>query len=162
VNYQVVFDIADVGYKNWTGPAFGLIFVAIGILLVANRKNLPGQWSNYPLASSAFAFFWLGFSVFVTLTMFYVSYTDYSSLSSARSAGQARIVHGPVRDFVPMPVTGHAMERFCVTDECFEYSDYVATAGFNNTSSHGGPIKEGLQVRVTYVGNSIIRLEVAR
>jgi len=54
------------------------------------------------------------------------------------------------------------MERFCVSGVCFAYSDFVITSGFNNTSSHGGPIREGLPVRVTYVGDMIVKLEVAR
>ena len=60
-----------------------------------------------------------------------------------------------------MPVSGHAMEHFCVRQACFEYSDFVITAGFNNTASYGGPIRDGLPVRVTYVGNAIAKLEVA-
>jgi hypothetical protein len=65
-----------------------------------------------------------------------------------------------VTGFMPMPVTGHAMEHFCVSGACFSYSDYVVTAGFNRTSSRGGPIREGLPVRVTYLGNTILKLEV--
>jgi len=72
------------------------------------------------------------------------------------------VVEGTVSRFVPMPVTGHAMERFCVHDTCFEYSDFVITSGFNNTSSHGGPIREGLPVRVTFVGNKIVKLEITK
>ncbi|MBV9128726.1 MAG: hypothetical protein JO117_11650 [Verrucomicrobia bacterium] len=61
-----------------------------------------------------------------------------------------------------MPYTGHQMEWFVVDGRRFEYSDYVIVPGFNNTASHGGPIRQGLQVRVHYVGNNIARLEVAR
>ncbi len=61
-----------------------------------------------------------------------------------------------------MPYAGHTKERFCVEDKCFTYSDFVPTIGFNNTSSHGGPIKAGMPVRVTFVGNTIIKLEVGR
>jgi hypothetical protein len=43
----------------------------------------------------------------------------------------------------------------------FCYSDYEVTAGFNNSASHGGPIREGLPVRVSYIGNTIVRLEVS-
>ncbi|WP_321797617.1 hypothetical protein [Burkholderia sp. BCC1988] len=63
--------------------------------------------------------------------------------------------------FEPMPYGGHAMERFCVGQVCFSYSDYVVTGGFNNTASHGGPIRAGLPVRVSYVDGLIVKLEVA-
>jgi hypothetical protein len=46
----------------------------------------------------------------------------------------------------------------------FAYSDYVVTPGFNNTSSHGGPMREGLYVRIHYTGSvtgvAIVKLEV--
>jgi hypothetical protein len=61
-----------------------------------------------------------------------------------------------------MPITGHSMESFVVRGVRFEYSDNVSTAGFNNTTSHGGPIREGLPVRVWYRGNEILRLDVAK
>jgi hypothetical protein len=90
------------------------------------------------------------------------TYLEYSSLTAAKETGRVKVVEGTVTNFKPMPVTGHAMERFCVRDACFEYSDYVITGGFNNTTSQGGPIKEGLPVRVMYVRNAIVKLEVAR
>jgi hypothetical protein len=61
-----------------------------------------------------------------------------------------------------MPVTGHAMESFEVAGHCYSYSDYVVVAGFNNTQSHGGPIRNGLRVRIADIDGQIARLEVAR
>jgi hypothetical protein len=76
------------------------------------------------------------------------------------------VVTGIVRDFVPMPFEGHADERFCVEAVCFHYSDYEQNGGFNHTSSHGGPIEEGLPVRVTYAAspstNVILKLEIQK
>lgn len=162
MNYRVVFDIASAGYKSWTFPAFGLMFIAVGIVLVLARKNLPGAWARRPWSSAAFSFFFLGFAVLWTLISFVSTYRDYSSLVEAEHSGHVQVAEGRVSNFHPMPVTGHAMERFCVGANCFSYSDYVITGGFNNTSSHGGPIKEGLPVKVTFVGNSIIKLEVGQ
>ena len=160
--YQTIFDITTAGYKSWSSPAFGLIFVGVGIALVLMRKSLPGSWQSHPRASSAFAFFFFGFAVLWTLVSFGSTYRDYQAQVSAIEHGSAKVIEGSVSNFQPMPVTGHAMERFCVQGTCFAYSDYVITAGFNNTSSHGGPIREGLPVRVTYVGCSIVKLEVAK
>jgi len=76
------------------------------------------------------------------------------------------VITGIVADFVPMPFEGHADERFCVDTVCFHYSDYQHTGGFNHTSSHGGPITEGLPVRVTYApspgANVILKLEIQK
>ena len=161
MHYRTVFDIAAAGYKSWSFPAFGLAFIALGIVFVLNRRNIPGWWSKHPAASKAFAFFFLGFSVLWTLVSFLATHGDYAALAKARTAPGLQVVEGVVTNFKPMPPTGHAMEKFCVSGTCFEYSDFIVTAGFNNTSSHGGPIREGLQVRVAHVGNAIVKLEVA-
>jgi hypothetical protein len=162
MEYQTIFDVTTAGYRNWDFSAFGIPFVAIGALLVTKRRSLPGWWGDRPRASSAFAYFFLVFSLLWTLIAFVSTYSDYSSLAQAVKSNSATVTEGIVHDFKPMPVTGHSMERFCVSDRCFSYSDFNVTAGFNNTSSHGGPIREGLVVRVTHVRGSIAKLEVAK
>ena len=162
MEYRTVFDIATAGYKSWHFPAFGLIFIVVGVLLIANRKNLPGWWGKNPKAANAFAFYFLGFALLWTGGAFVSTYGQYASLARAIDNKSARVVEGIVTNFRPMPYAGHAMEKFCVASTCFEYSDYIIAAGFNNAASHGGPIHDGLPVRVTYVGNSILKLEVAK
>jgi hypothetical protein len=154
MDYQTVFDVTEAGFKSWTFPAFGLVFVAIGILLIAVRARLSTQrW---------FPFLFLGFAVVWTATTALSTYNEYRMVREVTEGGKALVVEGKVSNFVPMPKAGHAMERFCVSSVCFAYSDFEITSGFNNTISHGGPIREGLPVRVTYVGGMIVKLEVAR
>lgn len=160
--YQTVFDVTSIGYKSWPFPAFGLIFVVLGILLCLSKRIRPGWWRTHRRIRSALAYFYLGFATLWTLGAFTLTYIDYWHIIKAVHEGSATVVEGPVTNFKPMPATGHRMERFCVQQACFEYSDFVITAGFNNTSSHGGPIREGLPVRVTFVGKEIAKLEVAR
>ena len=69
------------------------------------------------------------------------------------------MVEGWVENFVSIP---HKTERFSVCGASFSYSNYGVTAGFNNTNSYGGPIREGMWVRIAHVGNRIARLETAR
>ncbi len=162
MDYRVAFDITAAGYKSWPFPAGGVIFIAVGAGLVAARKYLPGRFGKRPVAAKIFTSGFLGFAVLWTFSSFLVTYREYSAASSAAHEDRARVVEGVVTHFIPMPGTGHAMESFCVSDACFNYSDYVMTAGFNTTSSHGGPIREGLPVRVTYIGNIILKLEVPK
>jgi hypothetical protein len=72
------------------------------------------------------------------------------------------VVEGVVHDFVPMPFDGHPHESFEVAGHSYEYSDFEVTQGFNNTQSHGGPMRDGLRVRIADVGGRIARLEIAR
>jgi len=160
MEYRTVFDAANVGF-NWTPIAFGVGFVAVGSMLVAIRNiPPPPSWRTSPRFNRWFSYFFLAFASLWTILVTYLTYSRYSEIQSAVAAGKFNVVSGAVTDFKPMPYTGHAMERFCVERVCFEYSDYVETPGFHNAASHGGPIRVGLPVRVSYVGNTIVRLEV--
>ena len=90
-----------------------------------------------------------------------VSYRDYREMVQRLNAGNYTVVEGRVQQFDPMPWGGHKNETFVVDDHFYSYSDYQVTAGFNRTSSHGGPIRQGLHVRIADVDGVIGRLEVA-
>ncbi len=77
------------------------------------------------------------------------------------------IVEGTVENFHAMPLTGHDFDTFTVKNKTFKYSDYFITEYFNQTASHGGPIKEnGQQVRLSYVTfnneNQIVKIEMPK
>jgi hypothetical protein len=158
MNYKVVFDITESGYRGGSFAAFGFLFIALGVAFVAARHQIMPKWPRK--AQSLFAFFFLGFAIFWTIFAFATTYADYRSSLNARLNGTATVTEGIVSDFIPMPESGHADEKFTVNGETFSYSDYVVTAGFNKTKSHGGPIDVGKQVRVTHVGNVIVKLEM--
>lgn len=156
MNYEVVFDVGAAGYRHAWVPAVGVLFVAIalGLLVVSWRwRDRAVAWFALALLIGAGLWTWSAREA---------TRGDYEVLAAALRSGGVAVVEGRVEHFVPMPATGHALEHFCVGSQCFSYSDYVLTAGFNRTASHGGPIREGLRVRVTYLGNQIARLEVAR
>jgi hypothetical protein len=86
---------------------------------------------------------------------------QYMQCKEWLKTGNYKVVEGIVKNFHPMPWTGHDSERFSVNGVRFEYSDFdLSKGGFNNTSSHGGPIKENLPVRIAYKSGRILRLEV--
>jgi hypothetical protein len=163
MNYHAVFDLGLSGYRYWWFPTAGLVFVCIGSLLFffpqrtvaiagSKRKGVPSKVAGalLMLLGSIWAMF-----------IFYETYSEYSSLAADLRSGQYLIAEGQVRNFIPMPYTGHALETFEVNGVHFSYSDFVVNAGFNNTQSHGGPIRRGLFVKISYVGNHILRLEIA-
>jgi hypothetical protein len=89
-----------------------------------------------------------------------ITYVDYSEARTALATHHFSIVEGRVANFAPASANGRRNESFIVNGKKFSYSQYVLTAGFNTVSAEGGPIHEGAYVRVSYVGDEILRLEV--
>jgi hypothetical protein len=164
MTFKTVFDAGQQGYATGWFPAFGLIFVAVGALLVF-RPALMQRLAPSGLQGTArkiFSWFFFVFALLWTAGTFLGTFLQYRAVISDLGTGRYSVVEGPVTNFVPMPHTGHSEESFMVKGHRFSYSDYVVTPGFHNTASHGGPIREGLYVRITYSGNQILRLEVAQ
>jgi hypothetical protein len=159
MNYHTIFDLTQEGFRIWPGPALGCVLLLVGGWLIAARGRQRKPTVSF--FDRVFPLVFFGFAVVWTIVMSVASYEEYRELSLALHADRLLTVEGRVTDFRPMPYTGHVLERFCVRSACFAYSDYIHTFGFHNTMSHGGPIRDGLEVRIAYVGNIIVRLEVA-
>jgi hypothetical protein len=149
MSYVTVFDAAQNNGRAFALIALALIPFGIGILLVLLRRFFSLLPQSISLA--------LGL-----LLMCFGIIDAWTAYRDNTRQIDPRVTEGPITYFKPMPAVGHAMETFCVRTQCFSYSDYILTRGFNKTSSHGGPIALGRRVRVTYVGNTILKLEIAR
>ena len=156
MSYLVVFDTREVDYLSPSLGATALIVVLTAILLVLARKELDRR------AGMVFSYLVIGLVGLGLAVTWSSTYREYSSAAAALDEGRTAVVQGRVSNFKATTSRGHEWERFCVEDKCFRYWDSGTSAGFNNTSSHGGPIKPGLPVRVTFVGNTIVKLEVAQ
>jgi hypothetical protein len=166
MDYRVAYDVTTTWPDLWF-PAFGLIFVAFGLLVWRNRHEpWTARWplTDAPKARAVFAATYLGFAVFWATTAAGSTLWSHASAVRAMRDGTASVVVGKVEDFHPMPWGGHDTERFRVGNVHFAYSDYAITGGFRNTSSHGGPVKADLWVRIHYTGllrdATILKLEV--
>jgi len=96
---------------------------------------------------------------------FWFNVFSYRELVQAYRTGKYSVVEGIVEDFHPMPYEGHQSECFRVEKEKFCYSDYEVSPAFNQSASHGGPIRAGLPVRIAYYEDEnfqgqILRLEI--
>jgi hypothetical protein len=146
MEYNVVFDVAESGYRQWCFPAFGLIFVAAAFRAPIRTPGLRRG-------------FYIVFAALWTILAFGGTLADYLNLSADLRNGRCSVVEGVVSEYRQLPP---GPETFVVAGQRFKYSDHVLTAGFNHTQSHGGPMREGLRVRIHYAGNEIARLEIAR
>ncbi len=162
LQYRTVFDVSQTALLDGRVAAicFALILVGVaGVLL----RNKIAVWSLWPKSvrhlGPAYAFIFLFITVAISANIVWSLTQSRKALIAKQISGSA-IAEGNVSQFVPAPYEGHAQESFCLHEKCFNYSDYELTGGFNTTSSHGGPIREGLPVRVTYTDNTIVKLEV--
>ena len=161
MHYKVIFDVTQ-NSPDWSQAAFGLIFVTTGLVLILfpqlNKKSTIQRTRIFGGIYLAGALLW---TAATTAAIF-------SGQEQARAIiehHQYKTVEGRVKNFLPMMTGGRKQESFDVGDEHFAYSDYVVTPGFRKTATHGGPIKEGLPVRISYAdpntfGHQILRLEV--
>ena len=162
MNYELFYDAANETLTGWNFIKIGVLFSIIGALLVF--------WSPVKslfVRSEMFAKFFFGFSLFWTVLATSAIFFANTEAKSSSEQNTCRLIEGVVENFKPMPYSGHQLETFEVQNVKFGYSDYSITGGFNNTSSHGGPIVEGLRVRICFLyrkrtnSNLIVRLEVA-
>ena len=142
------------------------IFIAISCLsislyiLIYNKRPLSQDSKN--IATGGL----LGTILISTIIFFVLKFDIPSRLDLIEKYKDKKyeIAEGYVTKFHPMPVEGHEHESFMLDGQHFEYSDYQTSFGFNNTSSHGGPIsKNGQYLRISYVKsgnhNTILKIE---
>ena len=144
-HYTVIYDVATNGYTNWRFAAFGLIFVAIGIVQVVLPNALEDLSRAFvslnailnPLLGiplflvnratarprnrpSVFSWGWLGFSVLWTFgalgLTFYLHLADVKALHDGKFA----VVNGAVSNLTDRQL---GVTDFRVGDKVFQYTD---------------------------------------
>lgn len=156
MKYEVVFDVCNKGYE--AGPfVFGGFALFLVFLFLYKLK--PGDSSKTKLKSPLVGVWFTGLW---TLISFGGTFFEYRSVKTEAKNGLAKTITGEVTEFDPMPYGGHKSESFVVAGKRFSYSDFIVSPGFNQTSSHGGPIHAGLKVRIQYIDETITKIEVEK
>jgi hypothetical protein len=96
------------------------------------------------------------------VALMYIAFMGYYelpaySLSRQLAVGDATVTEGTVYS----TAEGRGWECFSVGDQRFCYGNDLMDVGFHQTAASGGPIRDGLHVRVSSVGTVIVRLEIA-
>lgn len=137
----------------------GLIFTIAGLVGIKNK--LPGRVVQVKYILPLI----IGPTAGIGLMWF--QFDNRQHYQYLLNHNQAWIAEGVVENFHPMPKEGHSNETFTVNGTLFAYSDYTVTPAFNKTASHGGPIKQGLYVRIHYTDSrefggqkAILRIEL--
>lgn len=162
MDYVTVFAVSAFPPKGIGFVVIGLVLSLVGAVLVFRPKAFEALGFRRQTKWLIFNWFVFLFAVAWTAIASFTIVSRSLDASEALRSGKCEVVEGRVENFHPMPRGGHDTERFQVDGTPFSYSDYIVSAGFNNAASHGGPIREGLQVRICHQSGVILRLEVAR
>ena len=154
--YHLYFDTSQQGFRIDSMTPFGLMFVAFGILLVFWARKSGGNWRR-----QFGAWFYLLFSIVWTLLISLAPLGEYLQVTRAVGNGEFRITEGNVENYSFKPDGRKKTERFCVETTCFSYSKFDRIY-FHQPVENGGPIRNGLRVRIGHIRHRIVRLEIAR
>jgi len=176
--YELVYDAANGNPETWPFMPISLLVILFGAFLTfsetARSAFSRGRSKKLMLIFSRVLF---GGAVLLTLLSGCSTFSKTKEAKLSSLDNTCTLIEGKVVNFKPRASEGGQNEKFKVNNITFEYSDYVFTGGFNNTASHGGPIYEGLKVRLCYFDRSnpnayisrsrpdsrvIVRLEVSR
>jgi hypothetical protein len=93
----------------------------------------------------------------ISLVIFIPSFVK---LRTAYVSGRSVVLEGVVQNLRLAPTLGPARESFMVDGVSFSYNALDDTPCFHNAPFHGGPIREGMDVRIHYYEGCIQRIEV--
>ncbi len=163
MDYITVFEITDKGFDMNT--LMPLLFLVIGIGV--SWFNIKYNKSKSPKRKFTiiFGFIFSGFALIVLLLTIPSSLADRNRIQKIFENNEYQVVEGLIENFHPMPHNGHDVESFTINGVYFEYSDFKLVYSFNNTASHGGPLRRnGQQVKLSYINlngeNRILKVEL--
>jgi hypothetical protein len=155
VNYHVVFDALQNGSQLAIClfiPLFLLAPVAVGWALTRSPGPHPA------LKGKVFLFISIA-SIGISLMVATISFVEYHQMRLGLAEGDYQVTEGIVKEFVPMPASGHPVESFRVGGASFHYGSGWDSIVFNSAWNRGY-IHNGAQVRITHRGVDILRVEV--
>jgi hypothetical protein len=163
VDYQLVFDAVRHGYTTWRAAILPACIAMVATLLsVLVRSESPSQERESARRYRALTGLVGALAGLGCVAMLAHTWRDYAKLRTALRNGTYLLVEGRVTDFVPERRDGHPIEMFRVGDAQFEYSTSDITSAFHWTAGQGGPIRDGVSVRIADVDGAIARLEIGR
>src|SRR5216684_4032508 len=154
--FTAVYDITTTSFP-WrellVPPVLALVFAIAWIL-----------WTKYDKPPRRFARIlpWLALLFSIAWTAMWAGVGTVNLLRARKATveGHANVIEGTVHDFVPEPSGGHASEHFSVKGKTFYYASGVLMPGFRQSQRVGGPIRNGLYLRVHYLDDDILKLEI--
>jgi hypothetical protein len=156
MEYEVVFDAARIAAK-WAEVNWAITGLGISILLVALLRQVKlrgpqsGRWIVVLL------FMWIGVQFM---------FTRYYFPSSLRKpwfrTGRLVTVEGKAENFHSVNTGNVSVDTYMVEGRRVSYANQEPTCCYHMPAGFGGPVREGMQVRVTMDGPCVVKLEIAK
>jgi hypothetical protein len=156
-----VFDLARYGYTAWRAATIPMVAALAAIALLIPIRRAAWDRSRERQISEVVAMISTAGCCLIAFVIVASTWSEYSTLSRSIRAGHYRIIIGRVAHLTPERSGGHPIERFSVGADSFWYSSSATTSAFHTTVAKGGPIREGLFVRIFAVNGAIVRLDTA-
>ena len=149
------FDIAGSGFQSWGVVLTGIVLALIGLLLFIIIEGTSTRAALYKWGALVFC---LG-SLFIGASALR-GYMHYREITSPATSPE--IVAGVVKQLHQAGQLGSQVERFQVDSQKFSYSGSSFEPGFHQTFAQGSPLRNGMLIRVHYVGDTIVKLELCK
>ena len=156
--YRLIFDAATVRYAVWDWLFPAVLFVAFGITLVC-FPDLYGR--DRRRFTRPFGALLAAVAAWMAVGSWRATNSQRARVVDALRAGRYQLVQGVVQNFRPGDVDSHPPEEFTVAGHRYQYAPAEHLFGFNRVAAQGGPIREGLRVRIADVDGLIAWLEVS-
>lgn len=159
---MVIFDISQENFEYWFFAfPFGFVVLAdiafLFILRSDRKKGIKTPGAHIITVGGLFLF-----GTFVSAVLFFGPLLNYFSYRTILASGEAEWIEGTITNFTPMPIGGHGNESFVINGRKFSYSSYYITPGFKSTQVDGGPLREGMKVKIWYHNGVILRIETPK
>ncbi|GGI82568.1 hypothetical protein [Shewanella gelidii] len=154
--FYTVFELIPYTFIDYALMPILLMYLFLVLLGIIFKKKLVGM-AKKVRESFLFSYTLVGMAVlFLVLECSY--YSDHHELLADYKNGRFQVIEGRVTDFQ----TDTHKESFFVAGAFFEYEQFLIAPFFHTVSAEGGPIKEGLKVRLSHVEGKIVKLEIAQ
>ena len=165
MDYTLFYDLIDARHPVWTvaeqlGPLAATSFVIGVLMIVAPRFAGSFGSSRWPVPTG------LLLIILPTAMLILCAVAvnrQYDSLELAIAAGRYSMAEGPISDLKLDETVGPSIKggSFVVDGVPFRYKPQLFAVGFYYRRSDEDVIRNGRNVRIRYVGKTIVRLEVA-
>lgn len=148
--YETIFNIMDKKFTYWPTVIRNISFLSLAFIFfyVFRKKSTFLKF---------FAYSFLIVSILISISPI-IHYLDYRNLRNAYIKNEAEVIEGTITNFIPMSKYGGGKETFELARHRIEF--FSSSKGFNHTSTFGGPLREGLYIRILFFNNNILKLEI--